>query len=401
MPSDKSPSRYQLTSPPTEPRPGHRSRRSQRPHQRRSSSKATGHRHRRRASRRHRSLIPPSESSSSSPSDSSDYSSDSTSASSRSRSRTPHRKSRTHHKRHHKRHHHSQRHTHRSSRRLPGRHSRGGAPISKALQRKIVRGEFIEFTELLGELTVAGSANIKPRSRNRRPVAPIASLQSWLQAWSIFAEVLSAASPRVAPKLWRYQAFIVRSSQRFQPHAWLQYDLHFRRKLALDPSISWSSTDNELVASWLSADTLPPQLACYACGGSNHLASECPARQAGDSGSFAVSCNICKDSGHITKNCPHLATGFHQRTDSASTALSQPRPPPRKPRQIPSFPRSVQLPPSSTAGSAAPMAQPFLEPCILWNRNGSCKFGQRCTRRHNCLQCQGLHPMRDCPGQSR
>ena len=104
--------------------------------------------------------------------------------------------------------------------------------------------------------------------RNRRRVAPIASLQSWLQAWSTYAEVLSAAFPKRAPHLWRYQAFIVRSSQRFQVTAWLQYDLLFRRKLALDPTASWSTTDSDLVATCLAADTLRPNLACFTCGDS-------------------------------------------------------------------------------------------------------------------------------------
>ncbi len=90
-----------------------------------------------------------------------------------------------------------------------------------------MRGEFIEFTELLGELTVAGGAGVHSRTQKRR-VAPIASLQSWLQAFSTFSEVLS---PSIAKQLWRYQSFIICSSQCFQPHAWLQYDLQFRRKL--------------------------------------------------------------------------------------------------------------------------------------------------------------------------
>ncbi len=53
------------------------------------------------------------------------------------------------------------------------------SPISWDLRRQIERGEFIEITELLGEITVAGGAGVLPRSTKRR-VAPIASLQSCL-----------------------------------------------------------------------------------------------------------------------------------------------------------------------------------------------------------------------------
>ncbi len=49
----------------------------------------------------------------------------------------------------------------------------------KKKRRQIERGEFIEITELLGEITVAGSTGVLPRSTKRR-VAPIASLQSCL-----------------------------------------------------------------------------------------------------------------------------------------------------------------------------------------------------------------------------
>ncbi len=139
-----------------------------------------------------------------------------------------------------------------------------------------MRGKYVEFTELLG---VAGGAGVS--QRNRRRVAPIASLQLWLQAWSTYAEVLSAAFPKRAPHLWRYQ---VRSSQRFQVTAWLQYDLLFRRKLALDPTASWSTTDS---ATCLAADTLRPNLACFTCGDSRHMAAECPSRQSRQSGVLA------------------------------------------------------------------------------------------------------------------
>ena len=214
------------------------------------SGPAPRSRHRRRRRENTPSPSPPSSSSSAS------------SESSRSRSPVTRRRRTTHHS-----------HRHRQHRRRHHSHARRSVPISRSLREKIVRGEFIDFPELLGELTVVGTAGAHSRAQKCR-VAPIASLPSWLQAWGTFAEVLSGVSP---PHLWRYQSFIVRSSQRFKEHAWLQYDLFFRRKMALDPSLSWSAIDTELVASCLSADTIRSQLACFACGESSHLA---PGRQA-------------------------------------------------------------------------------------------------------------------------
>ncbi len=167
---------------------------------------------------------------------------------------------------------------------------------------------------------MVGTAGAHSRAQKCR-VAPIASLPSWLQAWGTFAEVLSGVSPRLAPHLWRYQSFIVRSSQRFKEHAWLQYDLFFRRKMALDPSLSWSAIDNELVASCLSADTIRSQLACFACGESSHLASECPGRQAALPD---AACFICKEPGHFAKACPHLASGFTPKTSTFAASFKPP-----------------------------------------------------------------------------
>ena len=99
----------------------------------------------------------------------------------------------------------------------------------------------------------AGSDISHSRSK---PVAPITSLETWLQAWSIFAEVRSVARPGMSPLLFRYQSFIIRSSLHIQTHAWLQYDCQFCLKLAADPSILWAIVDTELVATWLSADML-------------------------------------------------------------------------------------------------------------------------------------------------
>ncbi len=163
-------------------------------------------------------------------------------------------------------------------------------------------------------------------------MAPIASLQSWLQAWSTFAEVLSAIFPSCAPHLWRYQAFIVRSSQRFQTAAWLQYDMLFRRKIAID---------SDLVASCLAADTLLPQLACYTCGTSGHLASECPTRQASSS---TATCHICKAPGHYA---PHLSAGFQPKATSSAKNIRRPRP------------NYVQAPQPSAVNTAAPSAPPY------------------------------------------
>ena len=53
------------------------------------------------------------------------------------------------------------------------------------------------------------------------------------------------------PDLFCSQNYIILASRRFQP---LQYDIQFRLKKASNPSISWSTADPELTATWLSTD---------------------------------------------------------------------------------------------------------------------------------------------------
>ncbi len=87
-------------------------------------------------------------------------------------------------------------HSHHNHKRSHRHHFSGTtSPISKSLQRKIVRGEFIEFTELLGELTVAGA--LAPT------LAPIGV--ALLLSSPSSHEVLSSVSPRIAQQLWCYQ----------------------------------------------------------------------------------------------------------------------------------------------------------------------------------------------------
>ena len=71
------------------------------------------------------------------------------------------------------------------------------------------------------------------------------------------------SQPHLAPDLFQYQAFITRSSCQFQPYAWLQYDAQFRLKMASNPGACWSSTDPDLIATWLSADATKRTSTCF------------------------------------------------------------------------------------------------------------------------------------------
>ncbi len=61
-------------------------------------------------------------------------------------------------------------------------------------------------------------------------------------------------------------------------HAWLQYDMQFRLKIAVNPAMTWDQVDHSLIATWLSADATRTKRSCFSCGNPSHLAPDCPFR---------------------------------------------------------------------------------------------------------------------------
>ena len=237
-------------------------------------------------------------------------------------------------------------------------------PVSQKLSKSIVRGEFIEFPKLLAEHMAMSGVLKKPKSGHKPEPRGITGLDTWLEAWCVFASVLMAAKPRLAPELFRYQNYnIILASWRFQPHAWLQYDIQFRLKKASNPSMSWTTSDPELTATWLSADAILPKISCYLCGSPDHLALVCPTNTAGKSA--GLRCPVCSGDGHTARSCSTLASTSHKQ---------QKFPPPGGRKTIPDN-----------------------KICCIFNQKGSCFRGTRCPYFHVCNKCKGGHLEQACP----
>ena len=66
----------------------------------------------------------------------------------------------------------------------------------------IERGEFVDLSDLLCEhLTMAGKSTKSRRATQSRSI----NLDTWLEAWSLYATVLVTAEPHLAPDLFKYQ----------------------------------------------------------------------------------------------------------------------------------------------------------------------------------------------------
>ena len=255
------------------------------------------------------------------------------------------------HSRHHRRnrHKHGKHHHHGRA----GRHQYRShvPPVPHKVSHAIERGEFVDLSKLL--TTHLGSGSSSKRSSSTRSIT---GLESWLEAWSIYAAVLSSHKPHLAPDLFQYQAFITRSSCRFQPYAWLQYDALFRLKMASNPGTCWSSTDPELVATWLSADATKCTSTFFSCGNPDHMSADCPLRAPPKN--YASCCPVCNISGHMARDCPQLASNKQSKTSSRAKDDKY---------------------------------------CHLYNKRGTCFRGSRCPYYHACSECNGGHPSRACP----
>ena len=135
---------------------------------------------------------------------SSSSSSSASSSSSSSSSSSPHGRHRHSHKtcRH--------RHEHHCHYQRAGRHQRHHHPVPRKLRHAIGRGEFVDLSKLLSEhLTLVGSTSASHSGRSHS-TRYITGLDTWLEAWSVFAGVLSPTLLRIFSN-----TFITRSSCRF------------------------------------------------------------------------------------------------------------------------------------------------------------------------------------------
>ena len=205
------------------------------------------------------------------------------------------------------------------------------------------------------------------KSRRATQSRCITSLDTWLEAWSLYATVLAAAKPQIAPDLFKYQSFITRTSRRFQTYAWPQYDSQFRLKLAANPSMRWSISDPELIATWLSADATKIKQPCFTCGSPDHFATNCPLKPL--STAPGLRCPVCNKVGHTARECPMLS----------HNTVSQPR--------------------SGTALQRGALDDDRY--CRVYNKCGFCFRGSRCPYPHVCSACLGGHPQRACPKQAQ
>ena len=122
--------------------------------------------------------------------------------------------------------------------------------LPNTLQQRIVRGEYIDFTELLpprATFPVHPHFMQFPYYRNDFPMYPtmnqapaeIMSFIDWMQAWNNYITVVIAHRPHCALELIGYQKIITSASSQYPHHRWMAYDVQFRRLASVDQTLRW------------------------------------------------------------------------------------------------------------------------------------------------------------------
>ena len=102
----------------------------------------------------------------------------------------------------------------------------------------------------------------------------------------MYLEFSSYFHPHLTQGLIQYQGIITRFSARFVDHAWIQYDVLFRQKVAHNPSVPWGSEDSRLYheilvgqeqvkARFISAPKGTAGSTCFICHAPGHRARFC------------------------------------------------------------------------------------------------------------------------------
>ena len=223
------------------------------------------------------------------------------------------------------------------------------ATLPPKVVRKILALEFVEMSELRGDIWPDDSTNDTSATSRRTSKPPVISIKSWLECYARMAAVLVLRFPEKAPELWAYQSTIVATAHNYEGANWVAYDRQFRRDMLARKDLNWSTPNTRLYNE--------------AFTGRARSIPRCP---------------HCLADDHSGVTCPHNPNppivGWFQ--GSAPTQVTP----------------ATQLQPSTVTPSKVPATQ---EVCRGFNAN-RCRFS-RCRYLHVCTDCGGAHAALNCP----
>lgn len=83
----------------------------------------------------------------------------------------------------------------------------------------------------------------------RDELEPIRAFSDWAEAWAVYASVVGRSDPSKFPSLVTYFLTIAKAQLDVPGSGWRDYDIAFRKQVADNPSLSWSTMDPTLYLS--------------------------------------------------------------------------------------------------------------------------------------------------------
>ena len=155
------------------------------------------------------------------------------------------------------------------------------------LVKRILKGEYIDFSELLKDNMEAerrraiqegdGAQGAYTHRANRREVPDILS---WLGCFSLYAAVVCSKHPKKARELLAYQAMMIAEHRRCGGQGWLLYDSAFRQQIISLNIVDFAKINQSLYATTFLAHASRGQC-CPSCLMPDHQQEDCalnPAR---------------------------------------------------------------------------------------------------------------------------
>ena len=221
--------------------------------------------------------------------------------------------------------------------------------------KKVLDLEFVEMSELRGDIWMEDTAPTDSMHQTRRPTAnpPVTDIRVWLECYARMAALITSHFTQKASELWAYQSTILKAAHNYEGSSWVAYNRQFRRDMLARKDLNWSMSNARLYneAFTCRAKSIPR---CPHYLGDDHMGSNCPL------------------------NPSPLVIGWLQESSS--------NPPQTTPNSL--FPRGQ----TRSGGGKGELCRNFNE-----NR---CRF-TRCRYQHSCSLCLDLHPAVFCPQNTR
>ena len=228
---------------------------------------------------------------------------------------------------------------------------KGTEHINTKTKLAALHGEFIDLTELLSSniaysdvnefrTVVDSEGNLSVRST--RPRRAITSSFKWLEAWSLYELIVcSCHGFLIFNEMVTYRLFILNLFSKFKLPFVLSYDTRHRLMLGARRSFEFASLNSELYIVTFDSLAIKGSARCARCSSSEHATNECP--------------YPFRNGGQASGDLPR------QRA---------------RPGDRPAADRASEI-------------------CYLF-QDGKCKAGEKCVRKHACINCGGPEGHKSC-----